>query len=203
MTQTAKEPDSARPALPTSWHAMPASDVTAALRVDPDHGLTSEDVAARTAKYGRNELAEGKQRSMAALFFGQFTDFLILVLLAAAVVSGFAGDLKDTALILVIVVLNAIIGFFQEWRADQAIAALRKMAAPTASVMRNSRPASVPASSLVPGDVVLLDAGTAVPADLRLVEIGSSQDQRSGPDRRIHARRKTYPAARRRRPRDR
>ena len=170
MTQAAQEPEPARPESRISWHVMPANDVTAELRVDPDHGLTSEEVAARTLKYGRNELAEGKQRSLVAIFFGQFTDFLILVLLAAAVISGFAGDLKDTLLILVIVVLNAVIGFFQEWRADQAVAALQKMAAPIASVMRDSRPANVPASTLVPGDVVLLDAGTAVPADLRLVE---------------------------------
>ena len=155
---------------PSAWHAMPVQDVAARLGVDPRHGLSAADVAERTERYGPNELAQAERRSPAAIFFRQFTDFLILVLLAAAVVSGIAGDLKDTALILVIVIANAIIGFVQEYRADQAMAALRKLAAPTASVVRDSQPAQVQASSLVPGDVVLLDAGTAVPADLRLVE---------------------------------
>ncbi len=157
-------------AEPSAWHAMPAQDVAKRLDVDPRHGLSEAEVAARIERYGPNELARAERRSTAAIFFRQFTDFLILVLLAAAVVSGLAGDLKDTALILVIVIANAVIGFVQEYRADQAMAALRKLAAPTASVVRDSQPAQVPASSLVPGDVVLLDAGTAVPADLRLVE---------------------------------
>jgi Ca2+-transporting ATPase len=154
----------------TLWHVLPAQEVAARLKVDPKHGLTSNDAADRLQRYGPNEMAEGERRSPLGIFFGQFTDFLILVLIAAAIVSGIVGDLKDTALIAVIVILNAIIGFVQEYQADRAVAALKAMAAPMASVMRDSRPAQIPAAHLVPGDVVLLDAGTAVPADLRLVE---------------------------------
>ncbi len=170
MSEASRENDRGDAGTVPLWHAMPARDVARELGADTEHGLSSDEVAERIQRYGRNEIAAGKQRSPFWIFFGQFTDFLILVLLAAAVISGFAGDLKDTALIIVIVVLNAIIGFVQEWRADQAVAALRQLAAPTASVVRNSRPSRIPATTLVPGDMVLLDAGTAVPADLRLVE---------------------------------
>ncbi|HJW81540.1 MAG TPA: HAD-IC family P-type ATPase, partial [Acidiferrobacterales bacterium] len=101
----------------------------------------------------------------------------IMVLLAAAVVSGIIGDVTDTVVILVIVVLNAVIGFVQEYRAEAAIAALRQMAAPVARVLRDGRSHSIPAQELVPGDIVLLDAGAVVPADLRLLEVAELQTQ--------------------------
>jgi P-type Ca2+ transporter type 2C len=104
------------------------------------------------------------------MFVDQFSDFMILVLLAAAVISGLIGEAKDTIAIIVIVVLNALIGFIQEHRADRAMEALKAMAAPTATVMRGGGIASVPASALVPGDVTLLEAGNIVPADLRLLD---------------------------------
>ena len=149
---------------------MSVSDVAERLDVDINHGLTSAEAAERLHRYGRNEIAEGKQRSAAVILLRQFTDFLILVLIAAAAISFVAGDLKDTILMIVIVILNATIGFVQEYRADRAVASLRKMAALTASVVRDSQATRIPAAELVPGDVVLLDAGTAVPADLRLAE---------------------------------
>jgi Ca2+-transporting ATPase len=111
------------------------------------------------------------------MLLDQFTDFMIVVLLAAAVVSGVIGDVTDTVVILVIVVLNAVIGFIQEYRAEAAIAALRKMAAPVARVLRDGRSHSIPAQELVPGDIVLLDAGAVVPADMRLLEVAALQTQ--------------------------
>ncbi len=104
------------------------------------------------------------------MLLDQFADFMILVLLAAAVISGIVGDVKDTLAIVVIVVLNAVIGFVQEFRAERAMAALKQMAAGNARVVRGGETLTVPATELVPGDVVLLEAGNVVPADLRLVE---------------------------------
>jgi Ca2+-transporting ATPase len=101
----------------------------------------------------------------------QFSDFMILVLIAAAVISGVVGDLVDTLVILVIVLLNAAIGLVQAWRADQALAALQRLSAALATVLRSGQVQQVPAHVLVPGDIVLLEAGNKVPADLRLIEI--------------------------------
>ena len=104
------------------------------------------------------------------MFLNQFRDFMILVLIAAAVISGIIGEPSDTIAIAVIVILNAVIGFIQEYRAEKAMAALKKMSAPTATVIRDGIHAGIPASEIVPGDIVLLDAGSFVPADMRLIE---------------------------------
>jgi P-type Ca2+ transporter type 2C len=105
------------------------------------------------------------------MLLAQFTDFMILLLIAAAVVAGFIGDAEDTVVILGIVVLNALVGFVQEFRAERAMAALRRLAALGAVVVRGGRPQVVPAEALVPGDIVLLEAGNMVPADLRLLAV--------------------------------
>ncbi|MDD2804606.1 MAG: cation-translocating P-type ATPase [Elusimicrobiales bacterium] len=136
-------------------------------------GLSSAEAAARLQKYGPNALKEKEKRSPLAMFLAQFKDFMILVLIAAAVVSGAVGEVLDTIIILAIVFLNAVMGFSQEYRAQKAMEALKKMAAPSASVIRDGLPASVKAAELVPGDLVLLEAGSVVPADLRLVECAS------------------------------
>ncbi|MDO9462704.1 MAG: HAD-IC family P-type ATPase, partial [Deltaproteobacteria bacterium] len=133
-------------------------------------GLSPEEVEKRLQEYGPNELKEKKKKTVFMMFLDQFKDFMILVLMAAAVISGIIGEPSDTIAIVVIVVLNAVIGFVQEYRAEKAMAALKKMAAPTATVIRNGMPENIPASQLVPGDVVLLEAGKVVPADLRLTE---------------------------------
>jgi Ca2+-transporting ATPase len=126
-------------------------------------------VSARRQRHGPNRLPEAPPRPAWRRLLDQFSDFMILVLLAAAVMSGLVGDLADTLVILIIVVLNAAIGFWQEWRADQALQALQKMAAPHATVRRTGGQVQlVETEHLVPGDVVLLEAGNLVPADLRL-----------------------------------
>jgi len=152
-----------------SWHRQPVVTVLEDLRSSPG-GLTSRDARERLAVHGPNLLREGPRRTALGLLAGQFTDFMILVLLAAAVVSGLIGDVVDTIAILAIVVLNAVIGFVQEYRAERAMAALKAMAAPTATVLRDGATAVIPAADLVPGDVVLLETGRIVPADLRLLE---------------------------------
>jgi Ca2+-transporting ATPase len=133
-------------------------------------GLSQAEAGRRLAEHGPNVLVEATRRTPLRLFIGQFTDFMILVLLAAAVISGLIGDYKDGIAIVAIVVLNAAIGFVQEYRAERAMEALKAMAAPTATVVRGGEPVAVPAAEIVPGDVVLLEAGGIVPADLRLVE---------------------------------
>ena len=133
-------------------------------------GLSSEEAAKRLAEYGPNELVEKAAKSPLAMVLDQFKDFMIIVLLAAAIVSGFVGEVTDTIAIIVIVVLNAVIGFVQEYRAEQAIAALKKMAAPEALVLRDGVAVTLPSRGLVPGDIVILEAGAIVPADIRLIE---------------------------------
>ncbi|ANE53161.1 cation-translocating P-type ATPase [Flavisolibacter tropicus] len=136
-------------------------------------GLTTEQVDHRLAEYGKNVLAEKKKKPAWVLFLLQFKDFMIVILIAAAIISGFLGDTTDTIVILLIVFLNAIVGFVQEYRAEKAMEALKKMATPHASVLRNKTVTVVPSEELVPGDLVLLEAGNLVPADIRLVETHS------------------------------
>ncbi len=149
-------------------YQQPTEQLLAQWRTSPE-GLASEAVSERRRQYGLNELIE-KKKSPLMMFLGQFRDFMILILIAAAVISGFVGELVDTVAILVIVGLNAVVGFVQEYRAEKAIEALKKMAAPTATVLRDGNPATVPASGLVPGDMVILEAGRVVPAGLRLIK---------------------------------
>jgi len=150
-------------------HQKKIDDILAELRTSLQ-GLSSEEAEKRLEEYGRNELKEKKKKTPFMMFLDQFKDFMILVLIAAAVVSGVIGELSDTIAIVVIVVLNAVIGFVQEYRAEKAMTALKKMAAPTATVIREGKPADIAASELVPGDIVTLEAGKIVPADTRLSE---------------------------------
>ena len=154
----------------SDWHLRPAAEVLQAQQTDAARGLSAEEAARRLQEHGTNELATQQARPWPKLLLEQFTDFMILVLLAAAVVSGLLGEWVDTLVIVVIVVLNAVIGFTQARRADQAIAALRQLAAAQAQVLRGGQPQPVPAADLVPGDIVLLEAGNQIPADLRLLE---------------------------------
>ena len=163
--------ESVRAQADASWHTLTISAVQERLGADRDGGLTPEEAAQRAARFGRNEIQERAGRSALRMLLDQFTDFMILVLLAAAVVSGAIGDVKDTLAIVVIVALNAGIGFAQEFRAERAMAALKQMVAGNARVVRGNEILTVAAAELVPGDVVLLEAGNVVPADLRLIEV--------------------------------
>ncbi len=152
-----------------AWHNYPLEDVYEKAASGPQ-GLSAQEAARRLEQYGPNELQEKKKKPAWVLFLLQFKDFMILVLIAAAVISGVVGDLTDTIIILVIVLLNAIIGFVQEYRAEKAMEALKKMATLQAHVLRGGISMNLSSSGLVPGDLVLLEAGNAVPADIRLVE---------------------------------
>ncbi len=155
---------------PLLWHTRPGHEVAARLEVDPAAGLPPNEAARRLERHGPNVILEGAHRSLWRILLDQFTDFMIVVLVGAALVSGLIGEPTDAAAIVVIVVLNGVIGFAQEFRAQRALAALRLMASPTARVRRGGYTTESPASQLVPGDVVLLEPGNVVPADLRLHE---------------------------------
>ncbi len=153
-----------------AWHQLSVEEAARRLGTDPRDGLTEGQAEAGRGRYGPNEIREGKRRRPLRMFLDQLADFMILVLIAAAVISGVIGDMIDTVVILAIVILNAVIGFAQEYRAERAIAALKQLAALSAHVVRGGHSIVVLATDLVPGDVVLLDAGNAVPADMRLIE---------------------------------
>jgi Ca2+-transporting ATPase len=151
------------------WHQKDIADIFEHLS-SSSQGLASDDAQQRLQKYGPNELKEKRGKSPFMMFLDQFRDFMIMVLIVAAIISGIIGEPSDTIAIIVIVCLNAVIGFIQEYRAEKAMAALKKMSAPTATVMRNGMPENIPATHLVPGDLVILEAGMVVPADMRLIE---------------------------------
>lgn len=136
-------------------------------------GLSSAEVNARMEKYGPNTLNEGEQKSLLSKFIDQFKDFMIVVLLAAAVISGVLGEFSDAIIILLVVILNAVLGVYQEAKAEEAIAALKQMASPQAHVKRDGHVITVRSDEIVPGDIVLLEAGDVVPADIRLFESNS------------------------------
>ena len=159
-----------------SAHARPVRGrstgllVAASLATDPALGLTVTDAADRLARFGPNELVERGRKPAWRLFAEQFTNTMIVVLMIAALVTALIGDLKDTVVIMAIVVLNGVIGFIQEFRAEQAMAALKQMTSPTSRVLRGGEVVVVPAAELVPGDVVRLETGDIVAADMRLTE---------------------------------
>jgi Ca2+-transporting ATPase len=153
-----------------SWHTLTGDDAAQKLGTDAQSGLSAANVAKRQTHFGPNELREKRARSPWRMLIDQFSDFMIVVLICAAIVSGFVGDVEDTIVIIVIVMMNAVIGFVQEYRAERAMAALKRMAAASARVLRDGRIETIGATELVPGDVVLLESGNVVPADLRIVE---------------------------------
>jgi len=164
-----------------TWHAMTAAEAVAVLGSNLEKGLTEEEVRQRQTKFGLNELQEAPPRSFWRMLLDQFNNFLVIILIVAAVVSALIGvaeynrtgqftEFVDAIAIMTIVILNAILGVIQEGRAEQALAALKKMSAPNAHVLRGGYMVTVPSSELVPGDIVILETGNYVPADVRLLE---------------------------------
>ena len=138
-----------------SWHALPPDQAAGRLLSDPAQGLSSAQAAQRLAEHGPNRLAEKPPRPAWRKFLDQFRSLLILILLGAALLAGAIGDLKDAVVITVVVLLNAMLGFFQEHRAEAALAALKNMLAPTARVRREGEVRQIDAAGLVPGDFLL------------------------------------------------
>jgi P-type Ca2+ transporter type 2C len=153
-----------------SWHALATDEVLKHLDTLADQGLSEEEVQHRLQTFGPNQLAEKPPTSFLQMLWDQFNNFVILMLVIAAVISAILGDYVEAAAILAIVILNATLGVVQERRAEQALAALKKLAAPEAHVIRDGARKMVPSPQVVPGDVVLLEAGNYIPADVRLLE---------------------------------
>ena len=153
-----------------NWHVLTAEEVLSRLGVARERGLSPDEAQARLKKYGPNALPEAPPTPFWKRVLAQLKSFLVLILLAATAISMVLGDWIEAGAILAIVVLNAVIGALQESRAEQALQSLKKMAAPVAQVLRDGVRQTIPARELVPGDIVLLEAGSIVPADLRLLE---------------------------------
>mgnify|MGYP000895184212 CR=1 FL=1 len=135
--------------------------------------LTESQVKEHQEKYGRNELVEGKKKTVLQIFLEQYKDFLVIILIIAAIASGFMGDVESTAVILIVITMNAILGTVQTVKAEQSLASLKKLSGPEAKVLRNGTVIPIPSSEVTVGDIVMLDAGDYIPADGRLLESAS------------------------------
>ena len=153
-----------------NWHALQAGELLQHLETSGDRGLTSEEVKIRLQQHGPNMLTEAPPTTIWQLLWEQFNNFVVILLIVAAVISALLGDFIEASAIMAIVLLNAVLGIVQERRAERALATLRQLAAPEAHVIRDGSRQVVPARELVPGDLVLLEAGNYVPADVRLLE---------------------------------
>jgi Ca2+-transporting ATPase len=154
----------------TPWHTLSIETIAAQFIVDVRSGLTDSDAAARLKQFGTNELGHDEGTTIASLVFAQLKSILVWLLIVAAIVSGMLGEWVDCVAIAAIVVLNALIGAYQDYSAERSIAALRKMSAPAAKVRRGGRLVVAPAATVVPGDLLVLEAGDLVAADARLME---------------------------------
>ena len=136
-------------------------------------GLTSEQAGHSREKCGWNELTEGKKKSIPQIFFEQYKDFLVLILIASALISGILGDVESAAVIVIVITINAILGTIQTVKAEQSLQSLKKLSGPEAKVLRDGTTVQLPARELVVGDIILLEAGDMIPADGRLIENAS------------------------------
>ena len=167
-----------------NWFNLSATETAKQLETDIENGLNSEEVSKRYEKYGRNELKAKAKKSLFVKFLEQFKDFMIIVLIIAAIVSGIVGiqqgeGITDTIIILIVVVVNAIIGVAQENKAEKSLEALQKLSSHVAKVMRDGKLVVVQSADLVPGDIVILDTGDYIPADLRITEAVNLKSQES------------------------
>ncbi|WP_241158441.1 calcium-translocating P-type ATPase, SERCA-type [Cohnella candidum] len=153
-----------------TWHQLDEAGLAEALRTDPRGGLAPEEAQRRLAEIGVNELQEKQGEPPLKLLLHQFKDFMVLVLVGAVIISGLLGEMLDALTIIAIILINGILGFFQEYRAERSLRALKELSAPHAKVIRGGSLDTVPARSLVPGDIVMLESGDRIPADLRFID---------------------------------
>jgi Ca2+-transporting ATPase len=156
--------------MATEWHSKEIKEVLADLKADPK-GLSREEAERRLTEFGYNELKERKRTTPLQIFLGQFKDIFVIMLLVATAISFLIGETVDAATIAVIVILNSVVGFIQEYRSEKAMEAMKKLTAPKARVLRDDDETVIPAREIVPGEIVLLEAGDRIPADGRLLEV--------------------------------
>ena len=166
------------------WFNQEVEEVEKNLQVKPEEGLNDDQVKERKEKYGLNELQAAKKETLFQKFLNQFKDFSIIILIIAAIVSGAVGvaqgeGITDTIIILIVVLVNAIIGVAQESKAEKSLEALQKLSDHASKVIRNGKMDVIPAKELVPGDIVVLDTGDYIPADLRVIEAVNLKSQES------------------------
>jgi Ca2+-transporting ATPase len=153
------------------WHTKSALEVLNILKTDPENGISGKDAGERTSRYGYNQLEEKKGRSPFKIFVSQFNDFMIWILIAAALISGIIiREITDAIVILIILIINSVLGFVQEFRAERALQALKELASPSALVIRDGREKNIYSKNLVPGDIIKLSTGDLVPADSRIID---------------------------------
>ena len=168
--------------MATNWFNKTVDETISTLKTDVEKGLSTEEIKKRQEKHGLNELKAKKKKSLLVKFLEQFKDFMIIILIISAIISGIVGiaegeGITDTIIILVVVVVNAIIGVAQENKAEKSLEALQKLSSHVAKVMRNGKLEVIPSRELVPGDIVVLDTGDYVPADLRIIEAVNLKSQ--------------------------
>lgn len=156
-----------------AWHSLQPDEVVAKLKSDLTHGLSHNDASERLQQFGSNELPEPKKRTLLSIFLNQFLSPLIYLLVVAAGIAFFIGEARDSLVILVVVILNAVIGAYQEGRAEQSLEALRRLSKLKVRILRGGQEQIIEASRIVPGDILILSSGDAVPADARLIEASS------------------------------
>ncbi|NFA59657.1 calcium-translocating P-type ATPase, PMCA-type [Clostridium sporogenes] len=161
------------------WFNKTSKEILEELNVDISTGLSSDEVERRKEKYGLNKLNSQKQKSLLKMFFEQINDILIYILLAAAIISGVLGEVSDAIIIGVVIIINTVIGVVQESKAEKALEALKQLSTPKALVKRNGESIEIPSEDVVPGDVIILDAGRYVPCDLRLIETANLKIEES------------------------
>lgn len=162
-----------------NYHEMNERQVEEALNTDFSAGLSDEDVGKRVKQFGSNELEEGEKQSALLLFFNQFKDFMVLVLLAATLISGLLGEYIDAIAIIAIIILNSFLGFYQERRAEKSLSALKELSQPQVQVLRNGTWEKVLSKELVPGDVIKFSSGDRIGADVRIIESRSLEVEES------------------------
>ena len=178
-----------------NWFNKTVDETISTLKTDLENGLTQDEVKARQEKYGLNELKAKNKKSLFVKFLEQFKDFMIIILIISAIISGIVGiaqgeGITDTVIIFIVVIVNAIIGVAQENKAEKSLEALQKLSSHVAKVIRGGTIQVVPSRELVPGDIVVLDTGDYVPADLRIIEAVNLKAQEAALTRRISTCRK-------------
>jgi len=194
IKQTADERSSRErgsPSAAEAWHTLSLAEAFERLQADGERGLSPSEVTRRLAQYGPNSLSQARERSTLSILLAQFRSLIVALLVAATVIAVVMGETIEAAAILVVIVLNAAIGFFTEWKAQQALSALQKQAVPVAHVIRDGAENEIPAADLVPGDVVILAAGARVPADGRIVDSARLQIEEAALTGESHAVTKT------------